>query len=192
MAIPIIAFKLAALVAPTLVGMLKGPKAEETAQKVVDVARQVTGIDDPEKAAEALEQREGLTEAYRMALLQHEEFKLKLEVDDRRHERETEAQGIAGARTRDVEIVKTAGPKGNWRADILALLAVLYFGYSLHMLLTTPLPAGAERDLVVYLLGQLTGIVLAIYTFEFGSSQGSVRNGAMVRQSLEKIVGLIK
>lgn len=192
MAIPLIAFKLASLVAPTLIGLLKGPKAEEAAQKVVNVARQVTGIDDPEAAAAALEADAAKATEYKIALLKHEEFAAQLAADERKHERETDLATTQGAQTRDIEVRKLTPGGHNWRADLLAVLAVGYFGYSLHLLLTQALPDGAERDLVVYLLGQLTGIVLAIYTFEFGSSQGSVRNGAMVRQSLEKVVGLIQ
>lgn len=40
--------------APKLVGWLAGDKAEDTAEKVVDIAKAVTGFDDPQQAVQAV------------------------------------------------------------------------------------------------------------------------------------------
>jgi len=42
--------------APKLVGWLAGDKAEDTAEKVVDIAKTVTGFQDPQQAVEAIKQ----------------------------------------------------------------------------------------------------------------------------------------
>jgi hypothetical protein len=184
MALPLIAFKLASLVAPTLVGLLKGPKAEATAQKVIDVARQVTGIDDPEKAAEALEASSVATEAYRLALLKHEEFRLQLEADDRKHEREHDSANIANARTRDVEVRKVAGGY-NWRADAMVGMAAIGLVCSLVGMVAlgwmkAQHPEAITEGVFAALLTQFanTGAYFGLclrdaFTFEFGSSRGS-------------------
>lgn len=184
MALPLIAFKLASLVAPTLVGLLKGPKAEATAQKVIDVARQVTGIDDPEKAAEALEASSVATEAYRLALLKHEEFRLQLEADERRHERDLGAASVTSAQTRDIEVRKlTAGY--NWRADAMVVVAALGLVASLAGMvllgwMKAKHPEAITEGVFAALLTQFanTGAYFGLclrdaFTFEFGSSRGS-------------------
>lgn len=194
MALPLIAFKLASLVAPALVGLLKGPKAEEAAQKVVDVARQVTGIDDPEKAAERLEQSSAALTAYRIELMQHEEFKLQLAADERKDERRADAENISGARVRDVDVRKLTGGD-NKRADAMVIMVGIGLVSSLVCIVALGVIKAEYGDAVsegvfTALLTQFanTGAYFGLclrdaFTFEFGSSRGSrVKDEALAVQ----------
>ena len=55
MAIPLIPLAMGlAEFAPKILGWLAGEKAEETAERVVDIAKNVTGLEDPQQAVEAI------------------------------------------------------------------------------------------------------------------------------------------
>lgn len=55
MALPLIPLAVAlAQFAPKIIGWLAGEKAEETAEKVVGIATEITGFKDPQQAAEAI------------------------------------------------------------------------------------------------------------------------------------------
>ena len=67
-----IAIKLATTFAPTLLGKLIGDKAEETAEKVVGIARNLTGQEDPDQALDALKGDPELTLKYQQSLRDYE------------------------------------------------------------------------------------------------------------------------
>jgi hypothetical protein len=61
----------------------------------------------------------------------------------------------------------------NWRADTLAVGAMVGLIALIWTLLFVPLPDGPARDTLLLLAGALVTIVKDVYTFEFGSSRGS-------------------
>ncbi|MBN1104740.1 MAG: hypothetical protein JXL84_15080 [Deltaproteobacteria bacterium] len=67
-----IAASLAARYAPQLIGWLAGDRAEETAEKVVGIAKDITGVEDPEAALRALESNPELALKYQEALMNYE------------------------------------------------------------------------------------------------------------------------
>ncbi|WP_156313573.1 hypothetical protein [Erythrobacter sp. SG61-1L] len=71
-------------------------------------------------------------------------------------------------------------PRDMMRA-VLVLLLVGAFELALFWLFQWPIPKG-NRDLVTYMLGQLSGLALAAVTFYFGTSQSSrEKSDAMAR-----------
>jgi len=185
MAIPLIALKLASLVAPAIIGMFKGPKAEEAATKVIDVARHVTGVDEPERAAAILEANAPLLHEYRLQLLKHDEFRLQLEADERKDERRGEIENVTGARVRDTDVRKLTVGGGNSRADGMVIMAGVglvasLMGISALGLIKAEYGEAMSEGVFAALLTQFanTGAYFGLclrdaFTFEFGSSRSS-------------------
>lgn len=185
-----IAIELATRFGPGLVGMLKGPKAEETAQKVVDAARTVTGKDKPEEALEALREDPALSHAYRMRLVDVQLEHAKLESAERADERRADNENIQGARMRDVDMRKLTGGV-NVRSDSMVWVAALGLaatGVAILWLTWVAYGASADGgkiapiDAAVFsaVLTQLANIaarfaeaMMSAYQFEFGSSRSS-------------------
>lgn len=187
-----IALSLAKLALPPLARFLTGDeKAEKVAETVVQVAQQVTGVQDPEEALKQLQEDRALLSQYQMRLLEHEEFKTRLEAEQWEKEFQGHMANVADARDRDIEVRKVSAGR-NVRADLLAYGAVGIFAGIIWRMLSAPLPHGVDANLLFFIIGQFMGIVVTIYSFEFGSSQGSVRNGAMVRDSLERVLEKVK
>lgn len=179
-----IAIELATRFLPSIIGMLKGDKAEDAARQVIDIAKGVTGKGTAEEARDALVADPALAHAYRMRLLDLEQFRDQLAADERKDEREHDAANITGARTRDVEMRKLTGGE-NRRADAMVAMAAIGLvaslcGIVLLGYLKAKYPEAISEGVFAALLTQFTntgayfGLCLRdAFTFEFGSSRGS-------------------
>jgi hypothetical protein len=99
-----------AAVAPKIAGWIAGDDAEQTAEQVADVAKTVTGEDDPQKAVDAIRQDPEQARKFREALA---EYELKMEKE--RTERLTQINKTMRAE------IQESGWKSGWRP---------FFGYS--------------------------------------------------------------
>lgn len=155
--------------APWLVRRVAGDDAGDVAGRVVDVVRDVTGLDDP---AEALAAARENADALRQVRLRLAELDAELErayLADRQD-----------ARARDVALVQSAGR--NLRGDVLAVLIVAGVLATIGVLLFAPIPEGGGRDALLLLAGALVNAFAAVVQFEFGSSRGSKdKDGALAR-----------
>lgn len=166
-----IASTLLNIAGPSVAGLVKklsrSDKAADIAAKVVSIAQSVTGASTPAQAVDALTQHPELLTAYTQAMRQ---FDVQIEL--------AEFADIANARARDIEIQKH---KPNRRADLLAVLAVL----TLWMLGGALLWATIDQEkarLLDFFVGMVSGMVLSVYNFEFGSSRGSeMKTKAMMK-----------
>ena len=157
-----------ASVAPQIVRWLSGSdKAEQVAERVVDLAREVTGRSDPVDALAAVKADPAVALQFRTAVMEHE--------------REFDAMYLAdrqSARNRDVEYVRAG--RNNWRADILALLAVAGLVTCVWFVARdSSLPERAVNA-IMFVAGVLAAAVRDVYSFEFGSSRGSREKDAML------------
>lgn len=179
-----IALELAKLFAPTLIGKIAGDKAGKVAQDVVDIATKATGAPTPEQALEMLKADAAKQHEYRLALLDYEVKMATLASEERRDERRTDAENIAGARIRDVDMRKLTGGE-NRRADAMVLMAVWGLVFDLLIMgglayLKATYPESISEGVFTALLTQLAnvGAIFGLclrdaFTFEFGSSRGS-------------------
>ncbi len=150
---------------PALVGKLVGKKGEAIAQAVVDTATATTGLDalaDPDAAAARLAHDPALLVQYRSRLLEHAEVLERLTNEDRQD-----------ARRRDVALRTAGGIWANWRADLLAIGALLLLWRIIESLLGGEQIPDAARDAIMMLFGAVIALVKEVYSFEFGSSRGS-------------------
>ena len=87
-------------------------------------------------------------------------------------------QDRADARERDVQLVTQRGH--NYRADILAFLAVCGLVFCVWTVANDPaLPSGV-REVIMFVAGTFATAMRDVYAFEFGSSRGSKDKDAII------------
>lgn len=162
-----IAFGLAQY-APSIIKWLSGSeKAEEAAQKVIDVARVVTGKDDASEAVEAIRADPAVLMQFRQAMANIEADMDRAYLADRQN-----------ARGRDVAIVQAG--RWNIRADLLALLSVTGLIVCVWFVARdSSLPERAVNA-IMFVAGTLAACVRDVFAFEFGSSRGSRDKDALI------------
>ncbi len=162
-----IAFGLAQY-APSIIKWLSGSeKAEEAAQKVIDVARVVTGKDDASEAVEAIRADPAVLMQFRQAMANIEADMDRAYLADRQN-----------ARGRDVAFVQAG--RWNIRADLLALLSVTGLIVCVWFVARdSSLPERAVNA-IMFVAGTLAACVRDVFAFEFGSSRGSRDKDALI------------
>lgn len=159
---------------PSLVKWISGSdKAEEAAQKAIDIAKAVTGKDTGETALEELKVNPDLVMQYRTKMLDQEEAFEQMYLVDRQD-----------ARKRDTAFVEAG--RYNWRADLLAFLAVGGMILCVYFIARDiNLPERAVNA-IMFIAGVLASAVRDVYGFEFGSSKGSKEAQGTIADILKK------
>jgi hypothetical protein len=162
-----IAFGLAQY-APSIIKWLSGSeKAEEAAQKVIDVARVVTGKQDASEAVQAIQSDPAALMQFRQAMASIEADMDRAYLADRQN-----------ARGRDVAFVQAG--RWNIRADLLALLSVTGLIVCVWFVARdSSLPERAVNA-IMFVAGTLAACVRDVFAFEFGSSRGSREKDAIL------------
>lgn len=157
---PVSAALLLAKIAPDIIGWIKGDKAKSVAEKVVDVATELTGLPNPREAAEAVIADPSLAMQFRERMAAMEVEVLRMELAD-----------VQNARQRDVEIRKAGGEnsRANWMiaGDVVGLVVCLV------VLTAVPELPGEVRGIIGTIAGFFGLGLRDAHTFEFGSSRGS-------------------
>jgi hypothetical protein len=154
--------------APGIIKWITGSeKAEAAAAKVVDIAKAATGQSTGEAALITLKADPNAVIAFRQSVMANEAELDKAFLLDRQN-----------ARGRDVAIVQAG--RYNWRADVLAVLAV--GGLVLCVFFIARDAGLPERavNAIMFVAGVLASAVRDVYGFEFGSSRSSqVKDGTI-------------
>jgi hypothetical protein len=146
---------------PGILKLLTGSdKVEEIAGKVVDVARAVTGIDDPKFAVEAIQADPAKMMEFQLAMgAQQADFE-RMYLGDTQN-----------ARARDVELAK-AGIR-NHRANVLAGAALLLVIICLAVVVWNSGADDFAKATISLILGRALGWVEQLFSFEFGTTRAS-------------------
>lgn len=147
-------------IVPLAAKWIGGNKSGKAAQKVFDIAKAVVGEDDPNTVLDVIRTDPNKALEFEKALLENDTELERLNYQD-----------IQDARKRDIELRKQG--YSNWRADVLAITAILGMISLILILLFVKLEIGPARDVLLLLSGALVAIVKDVYSFEFGSSRGS-------------------
>jgi hypothetical protein len=166
-----LALSLAPLV-PNLVKWITGSdKSATVAEKVVDVAKAVSGLPDPVDAVQAILADPALALKYQETIAAMEADLEKAYLADRQ-----------SARQRDTDYIKAG--RHNWRADILAALAVAGLIICVWFVARdTDMPERATNA-IMFVAGVLAAAVRDVYSFEFGSSRGSKEKDDALQRAL--------
>ena len=146
--------------APQIIKWVSGSdKAAEAAGKVIEIAQTVTGKQGTD-AIDALRLDPELAVKFRDSVLAREADLDKAYLVDRQ-----------SARDRDVALAQAG--RYNWRADVLAVLAV--GGLVVCMWFIAKDSGMPERavNAIMFVAGVLAAAVRDVYSFGFGSSRGS-------------------
>jgi hypothetical protein len=147
--------------APSILKWITGSdKAEAAATAVVQAAQAITATDDPQRALAAIKADPQLQLAFRQHISDLEADLDKAFLVDRQN-----------ARARDVSLAQAG--HYNWRADILAFLAVGGLVLCVYFIARdVGLPERAVNA-IMFVAGVLASAVRDVYGFEFGSSRSS-------------------
>jgi hypothetical protein len=154
-----IAFELAKY-APGIIAMLGGAKAGEVAGKVVDIARQVTGINDPQTIVDTM----------KLDPAKQAEFQLAFGAQQADFER-MYLGDTQSARARDVELAK-AGIK-NHRANVLASAALALVILCLAVVVWSSGASDFAKATISLILGRALGWTDQLFSFEFGTTRAN-------------------
>ena len=160
--------------APSLMRLFGvGQGSVNTAEKVIDIAKAVTGANSPEEALEMLKINSEKQQEFNLAVL---EANSKLEM--------AYLADIASARSRDSEFVKVG--KTNYRADTMYVLAVIVILMLVYAVFQSTLDEYA-KGIITLVLGRFLGYLDNIYNFEFGSTRASrIKDDTISSLSKEK------
>lgn len=156
-----IALSLAAQFAPDIIKYFtKSDTAAAVAGQVIGIAQTVTGTNTPEEADASLKADPALAMQFKIAVMANDADLEKSFLADRQD-----------ARKRDVAM--TQAGRYNYRADVLAILAVGGLVFCMYLIATN---AGLEErsvNAIMFVAGVLAAAVRDVFSFEFGSSRGS-------------------
>lgn len=165
---------------PLLARWLGGDKAEETYKEVSGVVRGIFGTEnpddvsaiartDPAKAAELKIALAGIADRKEQRL--HDE---RMAAQKGENDRFLAAlQDTQSARNQTVELAKT-GSALAWGAAIVSFIVTSGFILVAWMVFSQKIPA-ENREMALYLVGQLSGFVSTAVAYWLGSSAGSAR-----------------
>ena len=147
--------------APQIIKWVTGSdKAAEAATQVVDIAKQVTGQEDPEKALEAVKLDPAVAMQFRQAIMANETELDRMYLAD-----------VQSARDRDTKLVQ-AGQR-NFRADSMYILSVASVLALVYVVLKDPTLNEYAKGIITLVLGRFLGYLDSIYNFEFGTTRQS-------------------
>jgi len=146
-----------------------GEQSAGVAEKVIDVAKQITGTPSGAEAVEALRQNAQLAHDFNLAALKMDGDLEQAYLADRRD-----------ARNRDVEIRKLNGGD-NKRADIMVAAAAIGLICCLGSLIFFRKEIPGEAVGIISTVAGIFGACLRdAFQFEFGSSKGSRDKDALL------------
>ncbi len=134
--------------------------AGAVAGQVIDIAKTVTGKGTADEAMIALQADPALAMQFKMAVMANDSDLEKAYLADRQN-----------ARNRDVAIAQTG--RYNWRADILAFLAVGGLVACVWFVAKDGSLPERSVNAIMFVAGVLAAAVRDVFSFEFGSSRGS-------------------
>lgn len=169
---------LALNLAPTLAQWIGGDKAAGVTSQIADAAKGLIGTDDPDALAKAIAADPNL------AL----QFKLRLaDIEDAERQR-SHAELIArmadtqSARDQTVKLAQAGSPL-QWGAAIVSVIVTGAFGLVTYLVFSEAIPSG-NREMALYLIGQLSGFVGAAVSYWVGSSAGSASKDLAIKKML--------
>jgi len=155
-----------------------GEKPAEVAEKVIGIARQVTGASTPEEALQSIREKQGHAHEFQMAVL-------AANADlERAYLADTQS-----ARNMQIAAIGSEDPYVRRFVYHLAAGCLLFSGVYIFWITFGHVPPENVR-VVDTVLGFLLGTVITlVLQFFFGSSQGSVKASQMLRDIARKVTG---
>ncbi|TNC80680.1 MAG: hypothetical protein C9356_12330 [Oleiphilus sp.] len=158
--------------APKIAGWIGGDKAEDVAEKVVDIAKDVTGKPGATDALEAIKTNPNTALEFQKAVMDNEHVFDRMVLEDRQHARETYKVHNEASDKIAFYIMKYNLP--------LILVLVLVNVIATHYLKTDPALLSTVSTLVGFIINALLKERQDVTAFHFGSSLGSKMKTAVM------------
>lgn len=154
-------------IVPQIARWLAGDKAGDAADKVLNVAKAVTGASLGEQAATIL-----LSDPEKAAAFQEAMANMEAELD------KEYLRDVQDARKRDVQL-QSAGHV-NWRANLLVALTFAVVFILMTLIWTFADVNDYVKGAASLLLGRFLGYLDSIFNFEFGTTRSSKEKDATI------------
>lgn len=92
---------------------------------------------------------------------------------------------VSDARNQNIHVQESAN--ASWlskNVGPIMALGTIILAFILFYIFAFQKPANMEKDIVIYILGILSAILVQIYSFQFGSSKGSSDKGRQIEKLL--------
>lgn len=168
---------------PSLLEIFGTKKQAEVAEKVIDIAKTVTGEKDPEKAVIAISQSPELALAFEKAVMDHKlEFK-KLDIE----EQKMYVQDVQDARKYRDDRTFWLGVSvlGTFLVAVILVLVGAYFIIIGQLVIDAAIFA-ALTGTIGTLVGYTAANAQAVINFFFGSSHGSMLKSDQMADSIKE------
>lgn len=154
------AIALAKAFAPSIVGRLAGPRAQDVAEKVVGMAAAITGESEPALALNILKDNPELLTRFETRMAEIDLEEQRIHAEDRK--------GARGMATRLAELV----PAAILAPILVSAIVTGGFVAMLYAVIVHTIPV-ANKDIVMLLVGALTIAFGQVVNFWMGSSKSS-------------------
>lgn len=161
--------------APSIAKWFGSEKGETIARKVVAIATNITGVEDPLQNIKQIKESPELLQVFQREILEIEHDLEKNYLQDRHN-----------ARQRDINLANSHSK--NYRADIMVIAAVVgLFSCLIFLTLFSRTLPGEMIGIVSTVAGIFGACLKDAYAFEFGSSRGSREKDTAMTAILQKI-----
>jgi uncharacterized protein (UPF0212 family) len=147
--------------APVVARWLGGPRAEDAASVVVEIAKGVAGIANADDALQAIQKDPMLAFQFQQAIMLNQADLDKAYLAD-----------VQDARQRDVELAKATGHT-NRRANAMAAGAVSLVILCLVVVVWKSAMDEYAKSIITLILGRALGWVEQIFSFEYGTTRAN-------------------
>ncbi len=79
-----------------------------------------------------------------------------------------------------IELFKWFVAKTDWMKTIVGLVFLLVFSFTVVYVLKKPVPEG-NKEIVHFMMGEISGVALTIASYYFGSSKGSQEKTEIIK-----------
>lgn len=163
---------------PTLAQWIGGDKAGNVATQVADVAKAVLGTSEPDAVSKAIATDPNLALQFKLALANIED-KERQRSHDELIARMADTQS---ARDQTVKLAQSGSPL-QWGAAVVSFIVVSAFALVAYLVFNEAIPKD-NREMALYLVGQLSGFVGAAISYWLGSSAGSASKDQTIKKLL--------
>lgn len=161
---------------PTLAQWIGGDKAGNVATQVADVAKQVLGTSEPDAVSKAIATDPNLALQFKLALANIED-KERQRSHDELIARMADTQS---ARDQTVKLAQMGSPLA-WGAAIVSFIVTGAFAVVAWLVFSEAIPQ-ANKEMALYLVGQLSGFVGTCVAYWVGSSAGSANKDHLIKK----------
>lgn len=163
---------------PTLAQWIGGDKAGKVAEQVAGAAKAVFGTTEEGSIEKAIATDPNLALQFKLAIAN---------IEDRERQRSHDEllarmQDTQSAREQTVKLAQNGSPL-QWGAAIVSFIVVSAFGMVAYMVFNEAIPQ-QNREMALYLVGQLSGFVGSAVSYWVGSSAGSASKDQTIKKLL--------